>query len=381
MQLELADPPLARPAPRPRRAARVPMPRRRCDAATISPRSATCALAGCWSRAIERRPTISPSSSADEHRGVLGSGGSRVGSGARPQQLRQPLVVISQRPGSQPTAVPSSTRPSASRVGRADASREAHHSTTMPWPPRRGSPAAASSPSPAPRPPDAPPKKRFWRRQRDDVPAHRLEPVQLRRLVTALAVQLLLLEVDPRPLERLLHASGRAPTTLTTTWITAPRRRSDPALPTTRRGPPSRSDDRRRHHARQPRARARRRGEVELADHVVDVDAGARDDDRPSRTPVEAVSAAALPLPSTTEMCVVRPAARLGDRRQRGRDPSERAAHAPPADRRSSRRGQRAFEAAAAHAPCSRITPASASIASALPGAPAAPSRSSSRSP
>src|SRR5438445_170976 len=41
-----------------------PIPRRRWEAATIRPRSATCALEGCGSRTSESRPTIMPASSA-----------------------------------------------------------------------------------------------------------------------------------------------------------------------------------------------------------------------------------------------------------------------------------------------------------------------------
>ena len=68
-------------------------------------------------------------------------------------------------------------------------------------------------------------------------------------------------------------------TTLTITCMIAPRSRTEPALPTTSRGRPRPSDDRRRHHARQPRARpARPASQVDLAEHVVQVDPGARDD-------------------------------------------------------------------------------------------------------
>ncbi len=62
--------------------------------------------------------------------------------------------------------------------------------------------------------------------------------------------------------------------------------------------PPVADDDRRRHHARQPAARLGRPGadEVVLAEHVVQLDAGARDDHARSRSPVDDESDAALPV-------------------------------------------------------------------------------------
>ena len=60
----------------------------------------------------------------------------------------------------------------------------------------------------------------------------------------------------------------------------APRSRTEPALPTTSRGRPSAEHDRRRHHARQPVPGLGRSAgdEVVLAEHVVQLDAGARND-------------------------------------------------------------------------------------------------------
>ena len=67
--------------------------------------------------------------------------------------------------------------------------------------------------------------------------------------------------------------------TLTTTCRIAPRRRSDPALPTTSRGPvgPMTIEGAIMLVSRLPARRARH-VEVELAEHVVQLDARARDD-------------------------------------------------------------------------------------------------------
>ncbi len=71
----------------------------------------------------------------------------------------------------------------------------------------------------------------------------------------------------------------------------AERIRFEPALPSTSSGAPSRSDDGRRHHARQPPARRvaveAERVEILLAEHVVQVHAGAGHDDARAR-PVRA---------------------------------------------------------------------------------------------
>ena len=161
----------------------------------------------------------------------------------------------------------------------------------------------------------------------------------------------------------------------------APRRRSDPALPTTSRG----------------RARVEQiegaiidvsrvagplvpSGEVELAEHVVQVDPGAGDDDARAGAESSAVSDAALPSASTTEMCVV-PRAAVSMR------PVLRAdLLAPPRSLvEAAAREAAAVEVApkprAAHAVCARIISTSRAIASALPAGPPSPSPSSSRRP
>ena len=114
----------------------------------------------------------------------------------------------------------------------------------------------------------------------DEVVAQRLQPVELRRVAAALAVDVRLVEVDARRVDRLRRRRSPWSTTLTTTCMIAPRRRAEPGAADDEPRPPAAQDDRRRHHARQPRARARRRPSVEvvLAEHVVQVDPRAGDD-------------------------------------------------------------------------------------------------------
>ena len=144
VQLELRDAGAARPLLG-RGEQRGADPRRRCAAATISPRSATCALAGCGSRAIERRPTIAPSTSATRS---APSGWRRIARMYRRSSatLRRAASASSQPSGSR--ADRARERDERRRVaGLGRAGRAASPSTTTPAPPRRGSPAAASEPS------------------------------------------------------------------------------------------------------------------------------------------------------------------------------------------------------------------------------------------
>ena len=151
------------PIPPPRRAVRVPSrvagARRRPSGRSRRRARST----GCGSRAIESRPTISPSTSATSN---AASGCRRTERTYRRSSatLRQRESASSQPSGSAPTALRSATSAAAS-AGSAGRTRR-RHSTTTPAPPRRGSPAAASVPSAQISTAAAPPKKRLRRRQR-----------------------------------------------------------------------------------------------------------------------------------------------------------------------------------------------------------------------
>ena len=140
------------PSPRPPRAAPGRSPWRRCRRATISPRSATCRLAGCGSRAIESRPTIPSVGLGDEDRGVRVRGAPPAGSAARRRRERQLAV------GDQPAlrlgadGLGELDERARRRRGSAGADRTAHVARRRRRaPPRRGSPAASSAPSGADR--------------------------------------------------------------------------------------------------------------------------------------------------------------------------------------------------------------------------------------
>ena len=155
------------------------------------------------------------------------------------------------------------------RARRADLDR---HPTTMPWPPRRGSPAAASVPS----------GRRSTGRDTAEVevaarPAHAVPALGRDVHQPALEVEHVAVDVQARPVDRL--GDGRA----------AQDRVGDLG---DRPGEPNRAGaaereprtavlehERRRHHARQPLA-GRLRGvadDVELAEHVVQLGAAAED--------------------------------------------------------------------------------------------------------
>ena len=112
---------------------------------------------------------------------------------------------------------------------------------------------------------------------------------------------------------------------------------------------PLTQDDGRAHHRREARARTRRLREVELAEHVVEVDAGAGDDRRRS------------PRRSTTSARRRSLAVDDGDVRRAAARRSRRASSSARARPLTEPAAMRAFA-------CSRITRASASIASAVPG-------------
>ena len=143
-----------------------PIPRRRQPAATMSPRSATCAEDGCWSRESESRATISPASDSPQRRPR----------GIAPDRLQIPALVpdrapVARRdqPAARLAAHLAAERHERGRVPglrRPDPPGRAHAPTTIPWPPRRESPAAASVPSARSSTAATPPKNRFRRRQR-----------------------------------------------------------------------------------------------------------------------------------------------------------------------------------------------------------------------
>ena len=134
MELELADARLARPRDRLRRGASFPTPRRRWLSATISPRSATCRLAGCGSRESESRATIRPSSSATN---TAASGWRWIVRRYRRSSAteRHGPVPRIQRPSSRPTLSASSTSAWASPGVRApdDRSFDDDPDAATPW--------------------------------------------------------------------------------------------------------------------------------------------------------------------------------------------------------------------------------------------------------
>src|SRR3954462_9852207 len=226
------------------------------------------------------------------------------------------------------------------------------HSTTTPAPPRRGSPAAASSPSSSVTA-AAPPKKRLRLRQRATFQprcsslsssAGSCPPSQCRTSSSSRCT---------RGLPIASSTDKLCATTFTTTCNTAPRRRSEPALPATTCGVPPRStsDGLIADESRAPGRGFRAMSNSPIMLFMWMPVPGTT---IPEPAPVDAVSATALPRPSMTEMCVV-----------------PRVTTAPPSS--SARSKPRPAGACS----CSRITRASASIASAVPGLPTLSSSSS----
>ena len=110
-----------------------------------------------------------------------------------------------------------------------------------------------------------------------------------------------LFDVDPRPVDRIRDAEPVADDVAITCMI-APRRRIEPGAADDEPRPPVADDDRRRHHAREAPTRLGRAGadEVVLAEHVVELDAGAGTI-TPEPEPVDDETEAAFPSASTTE--------------------------------------------------------------------------------
>src|SRR5262245_61331846 len=188
----------------------VPTPIRRCPASTISPRSATWKLAGCGSRASDRRPTI-PSAASARKTAAWSERRTERRYRRSSDTLRQRLVEISQRPGSPPTARASSTSAAASRgCARRTSTRGSGldgrlaDDDAMPAAARIAGRVQSSvleelhACRAAEVEVAAPPAH--------DVVAERLHAVELVRVVPALAVHVRLLHVDPGALDRLAHA-------------------------------------------------------------------------------------------------------------------------------------------------------------------------------
>ena len=119
VQLQLADPASRAQATACSRSAR-PMPRRRCVAATIRPRSATWRLAGFGSRASERRPTIASSVVGDIDRRVgvplqRAQVAALVGDGAPAVRAQQPAALFATDRVAELRPAP--PRPRAARAG------------------------------------------------------------------------------------------------------------------------------------------------------------------------------------------------------------------------------------------------------------------------
>ena len=201
-------------------------------------------------------------------------------------------------------ARPARRRPRAGRAGRMTLA----HSTTIPCPPRRGSPAAASEPSCADLDRGDAAEVEVAPAPADDVVAARLEPVELGRVGAALAVDVRLLEVDAR--RRRSPPRRRSPwsTTLTTACRIAPRRRDRARAADDQPRPPA-AERRSRapscSSAARPAAPRRRPGSGRTRRACCSGGSRCPGTITPEPEPVEAVSDAAFPRASTTEMCVV----------------------------------------------------------------------------
>ena len=201
-------------------------------------------------------------------------------------------------------------------------------------------------------------------------------------------VQLTALEMDARRRDRVLDRQPWS-RTFTTIWmIAAAEADRAGAADAPAAGRPSREHDRTAPScssaARPGRARRSRRREVVLAEHVVQVDAGARDDHARAASPSRPRARRRCPRASTTETCVVdgTPAALAGGlpspllRAARGG--RDRCGRRRAAAARARRGGGRAAKLPPRARVASRITSARAASAAALPGGPGGPSRSSS---
>ncbi len=157
--------------------------------------------------------------------------------------------------------------------------------TTTPAPPRRGSPAASSSPSSRTSTADDAAEEHVARAPAHDVVAARLERRDLGLVGSGLDVQRLALEMDARRRDRILHPEPVVDHVHHGLHDRAAQARRAGAAEDEMRLAVA-QDDRRRHHAREPLSRlrgGRERLEVALAEHVVQVDPGAGDDEARAR--------------------------------------------------------------------------------------------------
>ena len=193
--------------------------------------------------------------------------------------------------------------------------------------------------------------------------------------------------MDPRPRRSPPRRRGRARRTLTITCMIAPRSRTEPALPTTSRGPsaPTTIVGAIMLVSRRPGVAGPGADEVVLAEHVVQVDAGARDDHAGAGAGRRRERRRVARRRRPTETCVVPPAG-AGSARPAA---TRRCARAPRCDRvarraaaRRARRGSSAAREARRRARASaRASPRRATRSPRrVPGPPRA-TRSSSASP
>ena len=278
VELELPDPRCARPLDRLLQQPRAD-PRRRCEAATISPRSATCALDGCGSRASERR--------ADDVSRRPPRRTRRRRDGSRRSQV---AALVADRPPAVGREDPAAFL-AGDLLGEGDErggiGRAARRTViTAPpvltrRPPRRrrvaGRPLPASVPSGRRATAWTPPKKRFDPSQRTTFQSpgaaatSSLGPA-------ALEMERRILDMQPGRVDRLGdgHAAEHAPGDLGDRSGKPHRARASED----ERGAGPTRGRRRGHHARRaarPGLRSPRADHVELAEHVVELRAAAED--------------------------------------------------------------------------------------------------------
>ena len=318
----------------------------------------------------------------------------RAASGCRRKQADRAALVRTGAPGAereQPALGLGRDRTRQARDGvgvagrrPADSERLAH-STTSPWPPRLGSPAAASSPSGYQLDRRDAAEEEVAPAPAGQLVAERLEPVERRGIdvVAALALDERLVQVHARPRHRLLQRQAVADR--------VHHRLHDRSAQAYRAGaaehqprPPVGEHDRGRHHARQALPRALTPADqIVLTEDVVQVDAGAGHDH--ARAGAERAGERGGVAARVHDRDVRRAgwAAGLGQaglggeharrRRLQGAVREQRLAR-PPRRRSAEKLPVRARV-------CSRMTSIIRTNAPTLPGSPPSPRRSSSRSP
>ena len=236
VELELADARRRAPSRPPRSSSTVPIPRRRWLAATMSPRSATCRLAGCGSRESESRPTMPPVVLGDEDRRVRVALDASSGTAAR--RRRSATASVREDPAPVLAADLSASATSARGIARRRRP-DVDHATTIPTPPRRGSPAARTLPSAALLDRLHASEEEVEAVPADDVPASREAPRRRRR-----PSHLRGAASSPRrgaAVRAIASATCMPPRIRHVTCAIAPASRTEPALPMTSRGRPDSS--------------------------------------------------------------------------------------------------------------------------------------------